>query len=81
MKITDKQCANVKLEPEEIECFIKVLGILREIDHAMDENDANYLDTGKWACEQGSLMDTIELINNIVNVIDNDYTIDLVDED
>ena len=81
MKIMNKQCAKVTLVPEEIECFIKVLGILREINDTMDENNANYLDVGKWACEQSSLEDVIDFIDNIVDIVDNDYTIELVDED
>lgn len=81
MKIMDKQCAKVTLEPEEVECFIKVLGALREINDAMDKNDANYLDVGAWACEQTTLEDAIDLLDNIVDIVDNNYTIELVDED
>ena len=81
MKIVDKQCAKVNLEPEEVECFIKVLGILRNINDAMDKNDANYLDVGQWACEQTTLEDAIDLLDNIVDIVDNNYTIELVDED
>lgn len=81
MKVTNKQSAKVILEHEEVECLIKTLGILNNIDKAMYENDAAYLDVGEWACDQDYLEDAIKLLDNIVDTVDNGHTIELVDED
>lgn len=80
----EKKNAKVVLDYEEFDTLIKALRVLRGIDDAMDDNEANYLDVGPWATEQVAVQDAIDLIDHIVEVkYDEDvcgYPIEITEE-
>ena len=80
MKVMNKQSAKVILEHKEVENLIEVLNILSDINKAMQENEAAYLDVGEWACDRDYLEDAIKLIDHITDAVDNNHIIELVDE-
>lgn len=65
MKTIEKTNAKIVLDYEEMSTLCDAFRILRNIDSAMNDNKARYVDTGFYAHNQDEVQAAIEILDHI----------------